>query len=590
MLRPKKLLWKLLESYLVITIFSLLTVAIFVTQSLKHFYFQQTRYMLEARAELFGGQIRGSLSLDRAEEISRLCREAGSQTGTRITVIMANGVVIGDSDESYRVMDNHGDRPEVKAALSGGVGVATRYSYTLRKDLMYVAIPLESRDTVIGMVRTSRPVTTIAGTLQGLYLRIVVVVLLVAAAAGIASFMVSRWMNAQIRDIIRGAEKFSGGNLSHRISVEGIEELESLAGRMNAMASQLDERINTITKQKNEMEAVLSGMVEAVIAVDRDERILEYNPAARRIFNFGDENVKSKSIQEVIRNTRIQQFIEDVLFGDIPIEDDIILYGEDERVLHIHGTCLSDVGGKHLGAVIVFNDITRLKKLENVRRDFAANVSHELKTPITSILGFVETLRDGAINDTEHRDHFLDIIQKHSKRLNSIIDDLLSLSQIERETEIGSIEFERDNLCEILSAAVSLFEQQARDKDIKLTLDCANISVNVNPSLLQHAVANLVDNAVKYTGEKGSVSVSAHRKGDIVLVEVSDTGCGIPPEHIPRIFERFYRVDKGRSRELGGTGLGLAIVKHIVLAHNGRVSVESAPGRGSTFTIILPAE
>ncbi|MCE5252559.1 PAS domain S-box protein [bacterium] len=584
----KKLLWKLFQSYLIITFLSLFMVALFTFRSLRDFYSEHTREILKIRAVLVRTMIDGDISFPNAGKIDAVCRTVGSEIGTRVTVITAGGVVVGDSEEDYRKMDNHGDRPEVKTALSGTVGMATRYSYTLKKDLMYVAVPVEQNGSIIGIVRTSMPVTAVSFSLKIIYMKIALTALVIIVIASIVTFYVSRWINRPIREMIQGINRFAGGDLDFRISMSGIYELETLSEGMNTMAAQLSERISTITEQRNEIEAVFSGMLEAVFAVDMEERIIEYNRAAEKLFSINPENCKGKQIQEVIRNTHLQNFVNTTLTVGETVEEEIVIHNGSDRVLHAHGTPLLDAQRGQTGAVIVLNDITQLKRLENVRRDFVANVSHELKTPITSIIGFVETLRDGAIEDIENRNQFLDIILKHSNRLNSIVEDLLSLSRIEQDIENGRIIFEPHNICEILNNVRLLCEPKARRKGITVSMSCSDTMINCNVLLLEQAVINLVDNAIKYSGNDSTVYIRSFQDAQTLTIEVSDSGCGIPQEHQTRIFERFYRVDKGRSRELGGTGLGLAIAKHSVLAHKGRIYVESTPGQGSTFTITLP--
>jgi two-component system phosphate regulon sensor histidine kinase PhoR len=363
-----------------------------------------------------------------------------------------------------------------------------------------------------------------------------------------------------------------------------------LAEKMNDMAALLDERIHTITEQRNEIEAVLSGMVEGVIALDSQENVIKCNEAAEELFNIDRKTIRGKSIHEAIRNIRMQKIVNTIRAGNDPVEDEIVLHGETERILQVHGSRFPAAGGKEPGMVLVFNDITRLKRLETVRRDFVSNVSHELKTPITSIIGFVETLKTGGSGKEGDHERFMDIILKNSRRLNSIVEDLLSLSRIEQETERGTVALERNDICSILSSAVAQYETPARKKNITIDLNCDTaITIRGNASLLVQAVGNLIDNAIKYSARDTDIRVSARREESSVIVEVQDNGNGIPREHLPRIFERFYRVDKGRSRDLGGTGLGLAIVKHIVLAHGGHISVDSMLGKGSTFTITFPA-
>jgi two-component system, OmpR family, phosphate regulon sensor histidine kinase PhoR len=588
MRKQKKLLWKLFQSHIIITLISLVTVGLFASQSLRYLYLGQIRDDLKIRAELFSRMIPEERSDTHDAQINKLCRVTGPDIGTRITVVMSGGVVIGDSDEDIGLMDNHGDRPEIQTALSGDVGMSTRYSYTLEKDLIYVAVPLVRNGSIIGVVRTSKPVATVVSSLRGSYSVIAFIVTVISLIAVLASFLLSRKINAPISEMIRGASHFADGDLDYRISVEGIAELETLANGMNSMAAQLSNRISTISEQRNEIEAILTGMVEAVIAIDSDGLIIECNRAAEKLFGLFPGKGNNKNIQEAIRNTFIQDIVDKVLSGQKLLEEEIVYHGSEDAILHVHGSPLSDPFRDRRGAVLVFNNITRMKKLENVRRDFVANVSHELKTPIASIIGFIETLNDGAIDDMENRQRFLDIVLKHSKRLNSIVEDLLSLSRLEQNTEKDALEIEKFDICAIVSSAISLYEKPALIKGISITQSCESAQLNCNSSLLIQAVGNLIDNAIKYSPENSSVSISSSQNDTTFRIEVQDSGPGIPSEQTERIFERFYRIDKGRSRDLGGTGLGLSIVKHIVIAHGGNISVDSSSGSGSTFIITLP--
>ena len=586
--KQKKLLWKLFQSHIVITLLSLISIALFASQSLKVFYIGQVRDDLIIRAELFSKMIPEGPPDNATVEINKLCRETGPGIDTRITVILPDGVVIGDSDEDIAVMDNHGDRPEIHTALSGEIGMSTRYSYTLKKELMYVAIPLMQNDTVAAVVRTSHPVSTVASSLREVYAYIAVIMTIIMLVVVFASFILSRNINSQITGMLKGADRFARGELDYRITVNGIAELETLANGMNTMASQLSERITTISEQRNEIEAILSGMIEAVIAVDNEGNIIEYNRAAESLFGMRPKDVQNIKIHEALRNTSIYTIVENVLSTQMTLEDEIVYQGAQESILTVRCTPLFGSDRRHMGAVLVFNDITHLKKLENVRRDFVANVSHELKTPISAIIGFLETLNDGAMDDTENRQRFLDIVLKHSKRLNSIVEDLLSLSRLEQKTEGLEIEFEKTDICSIISSVAALYEKTADQKNITITQTCQSVFLNCNSTLLAQAIGNLVDNAVKYSHENSEISITASQNDKSVIVKITDSGIGIPPEHTDRIFERFYRVDKGRSRDLGGTGLGLAIAQHIVFSHNGTISVQSIPGIQTTFTITLP--
>ena len=589
MRKPQKIIWLIFSSFLGIAMFALAVMTIVASIWAGSLYREQTRDMLMEKAYLFRTFLPENVSVDTAEEVNRLCNEAGKSADARITVIMSDGTVIGDSDERYTTMVNHADRPEIVEALKGEPGTSTRYSYTLKKNLMYVAVPFYIEGRITGVVRTSLPLMTVSSVLNSLYLRLLFLALTVTAIAAIMSYLVSRQINKPIIEIIHGVNHFSDGELTYRIVVDGPGELADLAGKLTNMATQLRNRINTITEQRNETEAVLSAMREAVFAVDNDERIIEYNRSADRLFGLARSRAKGKQIQEVIRNVSLQRFVRKTLDCQDLCEDEIVYHHDSYMILQSHGTQLRDASGKDRGAVFVFNNITQLKKLENMRSDFVANVSHELKTPITSIVGFIETLHDGAIDDENKRHQFLDIIFKHSRRLNNIIDDLLLLSRIEQVTADDVLEFQKVDLRAVLNNAISSQQYHASAKSITITQNIPSVYIEANASLLEQAFINIINNAIKYSDEASTVSVVANLQKDEATVRIMDTGSGIATEHLERIFERFYRVDKGRSRELGGTGLGLSIVKHVVLAHRGRVFAESTPGSGSTFIVVLPA-
>jgi two-component system phosphate regulon sensor histidine kinase PhoR len=355
------------------------------------------------------------------------------------------------------------------------------------------------------------------------------------------------------------------------------------------MAKELQKTLSTITEQRNELGAVLSSMAEGVLAVDMEERILGMNHAASIILECDPRRVQGRTIQEVIRHAELQRLVSTALACEGDVERDVVLYSKEERVLNGHATLLRDGEGTRVGVLVVLNDITRLRKLENIRKDFVANVSHEIRTPITAIKGFVETLRDGAMQNPQEAERFLGIIQNQVLRLESLVEDLLSLSRIEEETEKEAILLEEKPIREVLVGALQHCQAEADQKQIRTELSCSDdLAARINASLLEQAVANLLDNAVKYSEPGKSIWVQTDATPQEILIRVRDEGCGVEKQHLERLFERFYRVDKARSRKLGGTGLGLAIVKHIMEAHGGRVSVESQPGRGSTFTLHLP--
>jgi two-component system phosphate regulon sensor histidine kinase PhoR len=355
------------------------------------------------------------------------------------------------------------------------------------------------------------------------------------------------------------------------------------------MAQQLNERITIITRQHNEQEAILSSMTESVIAIDANRKILTLNPAAVNLFGTTLQEAKGRGIHEVIRNSELQGFIDLTIASDSPVERNIsILSDTNDYHLQAHGNVLRSSNNKAIGALMVLTDITRLRKLENIRKEFVANVSHELRTPLTAIKGFVETLQTDEFSRNENAERFLSIISNKVDGLCTIVEDLLSLSSIERDSERKEILFEKTTIHTVISSAITSCSKKASQKKITITPSGDDIACTINIPMLEQAIVNLLDNAINYSSDNGCITIIASKEHDNLTIKVQDFGIGIPQEHQPRIFERFYRVDKARSRKLGGSGLGLSIVKNIALAHGGTVNVESEINSGSTFTISLP--
>jgi len=585
----RRIFWQLYPSYLLITLLSLVVVTWYASRSIRHFYLEQTALDLEGRARLCQEQIlRYTDPLD-AGQIDQISKHIGQNASTRITVILPSGKVIGDSDEDPATMDNHADRSEFIAALNGNRGTSIRHSRTLEKDLMYVAIPVKRGEQMDVVIRTSIPISSIDETVRNIQTKIIWGGLVIAVFAAILGIFVSRRITRPIEQIRTWAESIARGQFQYKPSITASEEIEALSVSLGQMAEDLRDRIDTVIRQRNEIEAVLSSMAEGVIALDMEERLISMNEAAIRMLGMHLPDMQGRSIQELVRSTMLHQFVKDTLSSGKPTERDIPLPSDGRLIVNCHGTLLRDADGRQIGALVVFNDVTRLRRLENIRREFVANVSHELKTPITAIKGFVETLRDGAVKNPEDAERFLAIIDKHVGRLEAIVEDLLSLSRIEQGAEQGEIERIDSRISEILRTAVQVCHIRADAKQIQIAITCPEeVRARVDPPLLEQAVVNLLDNAIKYSDEGSSVRVEVSCVGHEMVISVRDQGCGIEKKHLARLFERFYRVDKARSRQLGGTGLGLAIAKHIVQAHSGRLTVESTPGKGSVFSIHIP--
>jgi two-component system phosphate regulon sensor histidine kinase PhoR len=589
-MRRRRLVAQLFPSYLIIVLLALLAVTWYVSRAWRHSFLEQTAADLKIRANLAKPQFQAPLNPLDGVAVDRLCKKLGQLSATRLTVILPSGRVVGDSNKNPARMDNHGDRPEIRQAFQGQIGISTRLSYTEETTMMYVAAPIMEQGRVTAVVRTSLPVAFIDRALNRMYFKIALGGMGAALLAALLSLVMARRLSRPLEEMKQGAERFAQGDLRVKVPVPASDELASLAEALNYMAEQLDERIRTIIRQRQEQEAVLASMVEGVMAVDRRERLITLNQAGARLLGVDPETARERPIPEVVRHPDLQNFVTRALASSRQVDGEIILRDDGrDRLLQVRGTTLRDLQGQAFGALIVLNDVTRLRRLEQARRDFVANVSHELKTPITSIKGFVETLLDGAMQEPDNALSFLKIIAKHADRLNEIIDDLLSLSRIEQDSEQGKIALAPGRLKEVLQDAIQVCRERAAAKDMEIEITCPDdLAAQINAPLLLQAVVNLIDNAVKYSPAARPIQVEARQELGEVLVLVRDQGPGIAPEHIPRLFERFYRVDPGRSRKVGGTGLGLAIVKHIAQSHGGYVTLQSAPGKGSTFFIHLP--
>ena len=604
----RRLLWRLYGTYLVVILLCTLAVGVNAVSWIAPFYYPGKQRELAQKARLIerrildaitplggsAGRLHEAALLDPLRRaVDPLCREAGALADARVTVVLLNGAVIGDSQENPAEMDDHSDRPEIRDALKTGVGMSRRPSPTLGIEMMYVATALEIGGERVGTLRLSLALTDLADAVAVVTRRIIAGAVVVTILVSVLALWISRWISRPLEAMRRGADRFARGDFGQKLLITGAaSEMTGLTESLNSMAEQLDERIRTIIEQRQRLAAVLSSMSEGVLAVDSAERIISINGAAARMFNVETPAAaEGRRLAEVIRNPVLQDLVSRAGSSKDAGEGEIVIdMGSGAHQVEVNGSIIRGPGEKEIGVLVILRDVTRLRQLERLRRDFVANVSHELKTPVTSIQGFVETLREGAVKDPEKADRFLGIIARQAERLGAIIDDLLSLSRLEQGLQAEPFEMPEVAVSDVIQAAVAMCERGAAEGNVALRVDCpAGLHARVLPQLMEQAIGNLLDNAIKFSDVDSLVSIEAGVHGDSVVIAVRDTGAGIAAEHRDRIFERFYRVDKGRSRDLGGTGLGLAIVKHIVQVHGGSVSVDSAVGRGSTFTIRIPA-
>ena len=587
--KPKSLFWKYFPLYLFILVISLTVLTWIVSLAVKDTYLELTRTDLKNRSLLIARIIEDKIVSGFFDAIQPLCQDMGREIGFRITVILPSGKVVADSDHDPLSMENHSDRSEIEEALHNRTGTSIRYSETVKKQMMYTAIPLLHQEKVIAIVRSSLPLVKLSKTINLFYRRMALISFIVISLSVITSFLLSRRLKRIIKDLKEAAVNFGEGNLEHRIHISGSEEFEILSVALNKMAADLKSRIHKVTEQHQEMESVISCMSEGLLVIDLEERVVRINKTAADIFEVTLEKARGQDIRSVIRQADFLRFISENISEKISGEREVILLGKQNKFLQAKAAPLLDYMDKMTGIVIVINDITRLKQLEEIRKDFVANVSHELKTPLTSIVGSIETLKESDLEKSPQVGNFINMIRKNSQRLVSIIEDLLKLSRLEQESEERAWEFEQHMIKNVITDTVSLLEKKAEQKKITIEIKCPdNISAEINRGYFEDGLINLVDNALKYSPEKSKITIDCREKDKWLELSVTDEGSGIPAKHIPRIFERFYRVDKSRSRELGGTGLGLSIVKHIAEVHKGTVYVDSTVGKGTCFTIFIP--
>ncbi len=580
---------RLTLSYIIIVFVSFGLVALFLDRNLEDSSLQDIKSSLIKQAYLIENQITAKdIRNENIVFLESLVRNLSPKIKCRISIISDQGRVLADSEkavEDIANMENHSDRPEVKTAFAGRVGLDTRYSSTLKIDMLYAALPIKDKGEVIGVLRLAMPLISVQRLLL-IVRKTVFLGLLCALALAIilGSFFTARAINP-INKIIFVSRKFAKGDFGCRINISSNDEIGELASTLNQMAQDIEAKIKEVSKQHQHLAAIFNSMIEGVIVIDGAGRVISINPTVERIFDCLKEQVEGKFFLEGLRNNDLAEVINSVLKKGEFVSKELALSWPVQKVFQINASPIFEMKSVS-GCLLVIHDITEIRKLETMRRDFVANVSHELKTPLTSIKGFVETLLSGALEDKENSRHFLEIIHNHTDRLNSLIDDLLDLSHIEsKEIKLDVKKFHvKDLIDEVLFA----FKTQIKKKGV-------NVENNLSPDLLlrvdkqkiEQVFTNLIDNAIKFNKQNGSISIYSAPQGDSLKITIEDSGIGIPERDLARIFERFYRVDKARSRDLGGTGLGLAIVKHIIELHKGSVGVESIEGLGSKFWFTL---
>ena len=553
-------------------------------------YIEDTKERMISSTKILG---QGLMVLDDpySQKAKIFLSESSKSGNFRITLIDLNGKVIFDSEKTPDQMENHKDRPEIVLAYEGNIGISTRYSRTIKMEMYYVAVPYEIGGENF-VIRTALPLLKIKNNNLYILLNISIASLIAILLSLFIGTRVSNRIIEPIKNLSVTSKRISEGKYDEKVYVKSDDEIGELAHSFNLMSEEIKKRIMEINDRNTKTKAILSSMINGVIAVDNSKKVMFVNSAAEEMFEFKEDQVRGKYILEVLRNSDLDEQIQKMISRNIMTTIEIEVDFPKKRNFNLYSNPIisTEDGDEKIGVVIIIQNITEIKKLENMRKDFVANVSHELKTPLTSIKGFIETLLDGASENEEIRDKFLGIINVEVERLNSLIEDLLILSEIEKTEKIAHDE--EINLNYSTKTIVEMLSEIAKNKDVSLFYNCQREvpSIYGNQSWFKQMMVNLIDNAIKYNKPGGEVRVGIKKDDNKnhIVISVKDDGVGIEEEHLNRLFERFYRVDKARSRNVGGTGLGLAIVKHVVLSFNGIIEIDSTFGEGTEFIVKIP--
>jgi len=577
-----RLFYKILISYVVIILFAVIIIGMMSARQIKDELIEKTKSDLMAHVRI--------IALLSKSGIEKQIFSLADISHSRVTLIGVNGWVLADSEREVTTMDNHLNRSEVQEARIKGKGEAIRYSRTLGVDMLYVAITMKENSDIGGYIRLARPLYDVKKSVDLLYSHIYENVLIVVISSLLIAFIFSRKIMSPIEKVEQFTQKVCRGEFPGTLLVESNDEIGRLAKNINCMVEEHQEKIRSVYEEKGKLESAFASMTEGVLVLDSQDRIELMNRGLKNILR--DEHISDivgKTPLEAFRNVELEDafgrfretrspVFEEITFGD---ENPIIL---DVTISAVHGLPAGEEK-----TMIVFHDVTRLKRLEKMREDFVANVTHEIKTPLTAIIGFIDTLQGGALNEKETAKKFLQIISENARRLDRLVDDLITLSSI----ELGemNLQLEGVSVAHIIGNALPVFEAKiaAKSLTVETYVPDGLPMIHADRDKVVQIIVNILDNAVKFTPDGGKISVSASEDGKgSVIIEVSDTGMGIPKSEIPRLGERFYRADKTRARELGGTGLGLSIVKHLLKAHQGSMEIDSQIGKGTTVSLCFP--
>jgi two-component system phosphate regulon sensor histidine kinase PhoR len=580
---------KIMINYILIVLLGTLITGIFSYQVAQKHYVSEVENKLLVVGHLIKKEVQLINGTRNTDKLNELAVDYGATTKIRVTFINKQGVVLGDSSTDYTTLENHANRPEIIEAFEYGIGESTRYSTSIGNYLKYVAIRVEGEPEPI-VLRLSIPIEDINNIREKMVSYIALGIFVAFFIAGLLGIQFTNKFTKPVKQLTNFVRSIAKGNFKGSINIDVNNEIGELAHSFMHMKNELDKTITELWQKNVEMETIINSMIGGLIALDNDNRIILINNTAIKMFNIKNKKIIGENILLVVRNHAFNQFLKE--YSDVltPKKQQVLDIQYDDKYYKIYRSPIETKAEKNsvIGTLFIIQDVTNIRKLEQIRSEFVSNVTHELKTPLTSIKGFIDTLKGGAIHDEEVAERFLDIIDIEAERLTVLIEDILELSEI--ETMKQDVRIDDYNLEDIIKEVIDIVSQNAEKKNIQVYYDMEpSISqVHVNRDRLKQMLINLVDNGIKYNNPGGEVRIVCKRFNKNIEFHVCDNGIGIANEHIPRLFERFYRVDKGRSRNQGGTGLGLSIVKHIVNLYNGDIQVKSEVGKGTEFIIRLP--
>ena len=576
----RHLFYKIFGTYLILVFLSVFVIHLFVRDEIKQTLTANIEEELIADAYL--------IDINSSQIISAQLKQISQLSKARITLMDAQGKVTADSEKSAETLENHFNRPEVQEARVRGKGMSTRFSSSIGVDMLYIAIPIKNNSMITGYVRLARPLYEVRHSIEKVNGTILSTLLIVLAFSLILALLFSYWLTAPIKKLEKFTEKLRQGEPAGTIFLKTSDETKKLADNINYLVEELKNQLKAANEEKAKLVTAFASMTEGILILDTGDKIEVINPSLGNLLASQYGDIKGKTLMEAFRNVELQKAFLQFKATKQSVAQEITLGKIESVFLNISISAVEGSAAEEK-TMIIFHDITRLKKLERVRTDFVANVTHEIRTPLTSILGYLETIKDGAMENKEEARQFIEIIIKHAQRLNRLVEDLLTISKI----ELGEMNFrfEPVSLSDTIASVIPLIEPKAKLKNIKINNCLPDMLplIKADKDRLMQVFVNILDNAVKFTSAAGEIIIAAAEDArDIISVSITDTGIGIPESEIARLGERFYRVDKARSRDLGGTGLGLSIVKHLMIAHGGRLEIASRLGRGTKVSLFFP--